>query len=162
MHIDTPSRLVPLEWEGPLPLNEALKKTNNKVDYGIYQIYGHHIVFGPSSLLYIGRACEQPFASRLAQHGDWLRHESDLTIRLGRIPPGHYEDDAKGGWKDWTQLVKDVEALAIFWHSPPYNSSNINSYAGQPLRVQSWKNRGHLLPEFSSHWKPLRPPAELD
>jgi len=57
-------------------------------------------------------------------------------------------------------LIKDLEALTICWHSPPYNSTFINSYTGRPLRVKSWKNRGRLLPEFSSDWTPPNRPKE--
>jgi hypothetical protein len=153
-------RLIPIQWEGPMTLDDALKKSSNKDDYGIYQITGDHVVFGPGSLLYVGRARDQPFATRFAQHAEWLRHESGIAVRLGRIPVGHYETDPKGGWKDWSQLVTDVEALTIYWHAPPYNSQHIGSYKGQPLHVQCWGDRGRLLPEYSSHWRPLRPEDE--
>jgi hypothetical protein len=37
-------------------------------DYGLYQIYAHHLVFGSGALVYIGKAQEQTFGVRIAQH----------------------------------------------------------------------------------------------
>ena len=93
-------------------------------------------MFGPASLLYIGRT-EQSFGERFQWHCDrWLWDDQetwDVSIRLGRVCP------------DAPDVLADVEAFEIYWHSPPYNSSNINSYNGQPLSVQNDGERGDLL-----------------
>lgn len=149
-------RLVRVEWEGPLTLDQALNKKGDN-DYGLYQVYGHHVVFGFNSLLYVGSAREQTFGTRL-NNRFYLVNE--VTIRLGRIAQGFYSDHT-----DWMDLVRDVEALTIWWHSPPYNSQNIVSYRGKHIRVQSWEARGSLLPEYSYRWPthpdtPSRPTDE--
>ncbi len=41
-------------------------------DYGLYQIYGKHILCGKDTLLYIGEATEQTFSTRFKQHQHWL------------------------------------------------------------------------------------------
>ena len=42
-------------------------------------------------------------------------------------------------WSDWENVLKDAEALTINWHSPPYNSRNIETYNGQrPGSCESW------------------------
>jgi hypothetical protein len=117
----------------------------------------HHIVFGAGALAYVGRAIEQPFGARSKPRWRyWLKWESDATIRLGRLAPECYRTD--DGWEEWTVLVKDVEALTDFWHTPPYNSSQKLKYTGQPLWVRNWGNRGSMLPEYTdpTDWEPQR------
>ena len=48
-------RSVRIEWEGPFSIEEVLELNDGNKDYGLYQIYGHHIVYGKDSLLYIGQ-----------------------------------------------------------------------------------------------------------
>ena len=64
-------------------------------------------------------------------------------IHVGRIDKEDYEADRQ-------QVIKDTEALTINWHSPPYNSSNIDAYYGQGLRVVNIGKPGSLDTEFSS------------
>ena len=47
--------VIEIEWEGPISVNDTIKLINDN-DYGIYQIYGTHPVFGSNTLLYIGKA----------------------------------------------------------------------------------------------------------
>lgn len=146
-------RLVEVEWQGPLTRVEV-KALRGENDYGIYQVYGDHVVFGAGALLYVGLAADQTFAERLTQHEAWLADENDVTFRVGRLKAGQYKEDPAGlggEWEDWKLLLKSVEELTIYWHSPPYNSQHINSYNGMPLRVTCWSNRGRLLPEYSSY-----------
>jgi hypothetical protein len=58
---------IEINWQGPLKIEET-EKLNTNIDFGIYQIYGTHNIFGPNSLLYIGKACDQYFSTRLLQH----------------------------------------------------------------------------------------------
>ena len=99
-------------------------------DYGVYQVYGKHVVFGENALLYIGSARDQTYGRRLRQHG-WI--EEDNIIVVGRIAES-----------DWHELLEDVEALEIYWHTPPYNSKNIRDYHGQPLILINDGERGRL------------------
>ena len=78
-----------------------------------------------------------------------------MSVRLGRLALADYRGD--DNWVEWTQLLSDAEKLTVFWHTPPYNSHHITGYYGRELQIQNWGNRGSLLPEYSSHWKPLRP-----
>lgn len=148
-------KLLRIEWEGPL-LIDAVLAVAGEHDYGLYQIYSQHIVFGPDALVYLGKAQEQTFAARFQQHWqDWLKWENDVTIRLGRLAPSDYRSD--DDWQEWGDLLSSAERLSVFWHTPPYNSHFITGYGGPELQIQNWGNRGRLLPEYSSHWKPLRP-----
>ena len=73
-------------WEGPLEFPEINSLSNNK-DYGVYQIYGLHPIYGDSVLLYIGKAVAQSFSTRLLQH-EWFRDghkEDELKVYIGRL-----------------------------------------------------------------------------
>ena len=96
-------------------------------DYGLYQIYGKHILAGPDSLLYIGKATQQTFSSRFYAHQSWLANEDDITIYLGciydreRHLPGPAHD-----WPVWVRDVQIAECVLIYKYSPNYNSVSIS------------------------------------
>lgn len=150
-------RTLRIEWEGPLVVSEAMRATSAG-DYGVYQIYARHVVFGAGALVYVGRADDQTFGARLRQHRKgWLRFETEVEVRLGRLHKQDYSGD-----REWSALIKDAEALTTYWHTPPYNSKNIVEYVGSELRIQNWHDRGALLPEVSSHWPVLPPRPDGD
>lgn len=152
-------RLARLDWVGPYSLKQVRQMTGED-DYGVYQVSGAHVVFGRSSLLYIGRAVAVTVGARFRQDTSWLAEESGVEIRLAQLREGDFKEGEN--WKDWDQLAKDCEALCIYWHSPPYNSHGLNAYTGQEqqLRVHNCGERGSLLPELSSDWSPVRPEDE--
>ena len=158
---DSP-RLLRVIWDGPLSVAQVLSLGGDR-DYGVYQVYGRHVVFGAGALLYVGMARDRPFGTRFGEHAaSWLSTGDDISIRLGRIADADVTP-SDSDWSEWKQNVSEIEALTIFWHSPPYNSKNISAYKGRPLTVQNWRQRGSLLPEYSSHWPELlRPPGEDD
>ena len=133
-------RIVRIEWEGPYDLEEALTLRDEEEDYGVYQVYGEHVVFGEDALLYIGNARDQPFGRRLYQH-DWI--DDYHKIFVGRIADADYKHDPPD-WDDWYELLQDVEALEIYWHTPPYNSHNIKGYYGRPLIIINEGQRAKL------------------
>ena len=122
-------RVVRIEWEGPYAFADVLALNDEERDYGVYQIYGEHVVFGEGTLLYIGIARDQTFGRRLSQH-DWIEEDNEIVV--GRIAESDYKHD-RPDWSDWHELLGDVEALEIFWHSPPYNSKYLRGYHGRPL-----------------------------
>ena len=143
-------RSVRVEWEGRFSIKEVLKLNDQNDDYGLYQIYGRHIIFGANSLLYIGKAEAVTFSQRFNQHfSEWLLEETGVSIRVGRIVSEDYADDPPD-WPDWRKVLRDAEALTIYWHSPPYNSTNINDYKGQHLKVVNKGERGALVAEYIS------------
>ncbi len=143
-------RSVRVEWEGRFSIKEVLKLNDQDDDYGLYQIYGRHIIFGANSLLYIGKAEAVTFSQRFNQHcSEWLLEETGVSIRVGRIVSEDYDDDPPD-WPDWRKVLRDAEALTIYWHSPPYNSTNINDYKGQHLKVVNKGERGALVAEYIS------------
>ena len=82
--------VINIHWEGPFSLSEAVSSlSNDKIDYGIYQIYGRHPVYGNEVLLYIGKASERTFSVRLGEHKDsWLGHNGrtkQTKVYVGRL-----------------------------------------------------------------------------
>ena len=133
-------RIVRIEWEGPFSIEEVLELDDRNKDCGLYQIYGHHIVYGKDSLLYIGQT-GNTFSQRFNEHLVWLEEEEGVFIHVGRIASEDYDEQGR----------QDVEALTIHWHSPAYNSSNIETYNGQRLKVVNDGDRGDLCERLSTN-----------
>lgn len=136
-------RSVRVEREGPLPPDRVLRLNDRIEDFGLYQIYGRHIIFGPGSLLYIGET-NQTFGERFTEHLAWLEEEEEVFIHVGCIVSKDYKQYER------TKILKDTEALTIKWHSPPYNSRNIETYNGQRLKVVNQGERGSLVKQYRS------------
>ena len=139
-------RSIKIEWEGPFCLDYVIDELNRKDDYGLYQIYGTHIIFGPDSgadnLLNIGMTGPySTFSKRLKQKkADWiwynLEHGGEISIYIARRPSMSEKE------------IKLVEALEIYWHSPPYNGEHIDSidnYRESPLQIVNKGSRFKLL-----------------
>lgn len=142
--------LIEIGWEGPIGMSDTYKLCNPE-DYGIYQIYDTHNIFGSESLLYIGKANQQTFATRLSQHECWTKNEiSETKIYYGRL----------GGitnieTKEWERLINVAEKLLIFYCSPPYNTQNINWYGDLEVHtiVLNLGKKNKLPNEVSTFWE---------
>lgn len=120
-------------WSGPFTIETVISEFNDGgappeyggQDYGLYQIYGRHILCGSDTLLYIGRATGQTFCRRFRQHEHWLRNEDEIAIYLGRVYDSHRHS---GGdlWEQWDTDVRLAECLLIYKYSPNYNSVAIS------------------------------------
>lgn len=124
---------ITIEWEGPLSVKEVIdEKTDGGIspdwdgdDYGLYQIYGKHILCGKNTLLYIGKSPDQTFSERIKQHDkDFLRDEEDIEIYLGRVfdPERHNRQD---DWKTWHEDIDMAERIMLYKYCPNYNSQGI-------------------------------------
>ena len=121
-----------ISWDGPCKRTEVVKRftdggqapTWDGEDYGLYQIYGRHILGNRDALLYIGEATDQTFAERFKQHEEWLSHEWPVRVYLGRIysPRRHRPDDR---WRTWKSDVLLAERVMIYTYSPHYNGRSI-------------------------------------
>ena len=140
---------IHIDWTSGISLEESYLP-NSSEDYGIYQIYGSHPVYGKNTLLYIGRAKNQTFGARLKQHEKfWYNQDSDeVIVYTGRI--GSNEPEL--AIKKWDDMIDLAEKLLIFTHQPACNSSNINTANAIPIEthVMNWGNRGLLMPEASA------------
>lgn len=139
---------IHIDWVTGVSFENAYKLTG-PTDYGIYQIYGSHPVYGHNVLLYIGKARDQTLGIRLRQHEKWLYNQDSENVRIytGRISSDDELD------KLWDHKVDLAEKLLIFTHQPACNSSNINSISDMPIEthVLNWGDRAMLLPEVSAY-----------
>jgi hypothetical protein len=118
-------KIVHIDWDGPFSIKEVQSK-NGKDDYGVYQIYGNHPIYGYGVLLYIGKAVDQTFGQRINQEEEkgskWL---SDKDYRRVEIYTGTVDENETG--MEWETVTDLVEKLLIYSHQPACNSSSINS-----------------------------------
>ncbi len=139
-----------VEWDGPHPYDSAMRLRDEYIDYGVYQIYGSHPIYGSDVLLYIGKADRQTFGARLSQEG-WNFHNQDssrVAVYIGRL--AGYSSTPRDSV--WSQHITLVERLLIYSHWPAGNSSGLNVEFGKELyrvHVLNWGKYRDLLPEVS-------------
>jgi hypothetical protein len=138
-------------WQGPF--NWKQKNAVARKQHSLYAIYGTHRVYGPWSLLYIGRTASFG-GKRLNDHNWWVEEESEhVRLYLGSI--GEFEN-----WQIWDSiekygdqelnLVKAIEKLLIHAHQPAYNSSELVELKKfYNIRVFNSGKYATLLPECS-------------
>lgn len=141
------STVLQVMWEGPFPLTDLSFIMNEETDYGVYQIYGSHKVYGSGVLLYIGKADYQTIGKRISQEDWWNTNDyNNLQIYAGRLIG---ETPAE---EQWSYEIDLVEKLLIYVHKPAYNSKNLVSIPEQLLKdvhVLNWGAHRSLLPEVS-------------
>jgi len=139
---------IHLEWTGPLTLSEA-RLQSNESDWGVYQIYGCHPIYGVDVLLYIGKAERQYFGERLAQESWWddVADPKQLKVYLGRLAGEIAPDD-----ETWCRNIDRAERLLIFVHRPAWNAQkNIGRFDEdlQQVHVFNWGAHRSLFSEVS-------------
>lgn len=136
-------------WDGPFSLEEARKKDESK-DYGVYQIYGHHPLYGGGVLLYIGMAQNQTFGTRLSQERwDERTDPGNTQIYLGRLAGKN-----KISNDTWEDLIEQAEKLLIYAHLPAMNTQNTKSLPEEKVlgnRIFNWDSHRDLFPEVSGN-----------
>jgi len=139
---------IEIVWDGPYDFEQAIKKSDQDEDYGVYQLYGTHLIFGSDAILYIGKARDRTFSVRLKEHKKyWVDWEaSKLQIYLGRIGGLKPARAVKGEWRDWETQIDRVERLLVYYCAPPYNSSGLNGFGKmKPTILMNYGVR-HRLP----------------
>jgi hypothetical protein len=140
--------IINIEWDGHFTFDEV-PSLNSGIDYGLYQIYNAHPVYGSNVLLYIGQAQGQSFAVRIQQEKHWLDNHDfkRLNVYVGRLAGQTTPSD-----KIWQDEINWAERLLIFAHSP---ATNTQKKLGQlesdmeSIHVLNWGHRRDLLPEVS-------------
>ena len=140
--------LIHLEWDGPYKYSELHELMDDQNDYGVYQIYGTHPIYGSGVLLYIGKSDRQTFGQRISQKGwDYNSDAENLKIYVGRLAGSFTPSN-----KQWGREIDLVERLLIYSHKPAYNTQSLNSIPDKELQnvhVLNWKHYCDLLPEVS-------------
>jgi hypothetical protein len=142
---------INIDWQGPFSREQALQFQAN-TDYGLYQYYGEHPIYGQNALLYIGSATKQTFGNRLSQHNWHLWSATSVEIYVGRLCAEKQIDPTIA-----QQKLLLAESILLFSHSPAFNTSNLNSirpHGDDDVRVLNWGKRKSLFPEVSiSRWE---------
>jgi hypothetical protein len=147
--------VINVEWDGPFPFSD-INKLNGPTDYGIYQIYGGHPVYGNSALLYVGLAAAQTFGKRVPQERHWLdnRDARRVEVYVGRLAGRETPDEDM-----WGRRIRLAERLLIYAHMPPMNVQKSLGNLACDLRyihVLNWGYHRDLLPEVSGlRWASL-------
>ena len=153
---------IHIEWDGPYRFwdrpsqLEPVSTLKGATDYGVYQIYGGHPVYGNSALLYIGMAVAQEFGTRIPQEQHWLdnRDAGRVEVYVGRLAGEETPDDAS-----WERQIRFAERLLIHAHSPPMNTQKGLGKLERdlrPIHVLNWGYYRDLLPEVSgAYWASL-------
>lgn len=140
--------LIQIDWTGPYLLRDIGELTDVQKDYGIYQIYGKHPVYGSNVLLYIGKADIQTIGKRISQENWWDTNDSTvLTIYAGRLAGEEVPNE-----NQWSNEIDLAEKLLIYVHKPAYNSKNLNNIPDKELQnvhILNWGSYRDLLPELS-------------
>lgn len=137
-----------LFWSGPFPLNQISQLRDEEKHYGIYQVYGHHPLYGNNVLLYIGKADQQTFGKRIAQE-EW---EFDVDPGNTSIYIGQLGGKEQPTNDEWSVQIDLCEKLLIYAHNPIYNRSSIYSIPEDQLKhihVFNWYSYRDLFPEVS-------------
>ncbi|MGG3890007.1 hypothetical protein [Metabacillus fastidiosus] len=146
--IITDIELIQITWEGPYSLNELNLLQNNVTDYGIYTIYGTHMIYGKDVLLYIGKADQQTLGKRISQEGwDNTNDSNNHKIYVGRL-----HGPINPSNQIWSKQIALAESLLIYVHKPAYNQKNISSIPDtdlQNIHILNWGDYRALLPEIS-------------
>jgi len=157
---------IRIEWDGPFSLkdigydeeNETYRKgvvlNDIDCDFGIYQVYGCHPVYGNDVLLYIGKAEKQTFAKRLSQEG-WENNSDSKNIKfyVGRL----FDKKQVATEEEWDKMINIAERMLIYAHEPARNSSNILNISKnkkvlkefEDIRIFNYDKHRSLMPEIS-------------
>jgi len=145
---------IHIDWDGPFSIDDLGGLKDEGVDYGVYQIYGGHPVYGSNVLLYIGKAVDQTFGKRISQEG-WEdnRDSGNIEIYVGRLSGNKTPESGK-----WDLEISLAESLLIYSHKPAFNAQCIKSAPTKGLEnvhVFNWVAHRDLMAEVSGlRWKP--------
>lgn len=139
-----------IDWDGPYTFEELGDLEDPRIDYGLYQVYGTHPLYGEEVLLYLGQTGAQTFGERLAEERSYWEAEEDfhpLTLYVGRLMG---PVTPNGG--DWGEEMDLAHRLLVFAHMPVFNSRELAAAPDSDLKgvhVVNWGSHLDLAPEVS-------------
>jgi len=131
-------------------VNNKFSAFDKNTDYGLYQVYGDHHIYGDDTLLYIGKAVEQTFGNRMRGHTDF---DACQIAKYKRLHLGYFcalDDVSQNNLK---KVIDEVEPILIKSHMPAINSVDVKRFdkiTDKYFLVFNWNERGKLLPEVSN------------
>lgn len=143
-------KIYHLYWKG-YDWNDGITTCHHSSkDCGIYQVYGNHPVYGPDTLLYIGKAKDETYSQRLNGHGDLDTSQIAKFTKLYLSYFCKVDDLNEADWKD---AIDIVEKTLIKAHSPALNAQDVKGFLEKDtpnILIYNWGDRGRLLPEVST------------
>lgn len=143
-------KIIFIEWDGPYDFDELEELTDASCDYGLYQIYGAHPVYGEETLLYLDRTTDRVFGARLAEEQPYWEAEGDfhpLHLYVGRLAGA-----MTPGGDTWGREIDLAARLLIFAHAPVFNGRELGAAPDSDLKevhVINWGAHMDLAPEVS-------------
>ena len=150
MSTETETKDIRIEWDGPYSLtdigydektgvytNKNISVNDEYKDFGVYQVYGFHPIYGNDVLLYIGKAAQQTFAKRLSQEAwEFNVDHKNITFYVGRL----FSDTQPNSEDEWDNMIDQAERMLIYAHEPARNSSNILNVTKDKAKLKEFKN----------------------
>jgi len=144
-------RTIYIDWDGPYSLEELEELEDPRLDYGLYQIYGAHPLYGEEVLLYLGvTGGGRTFGSRIAEEQGYWEAEEDfepLAVYVGRLMG--LVTPAEAAWEDEMEVA---HRLLVFAHAPVFNDRQVAAVPEDDLKnvqVINWGEYLDLAPEVS-------------
>jgi hypothetical protein len=143
-------QIIYIEWDGPYFFEECHELNDESCDYGLYQVYGVHPLYGSEVLLYIGKTDDRIFALHLADEQEYWESEVDfhpLTIYVGRLAGAATPDG-----EQWGREMDQAARLLIYSHVPVFNGRELGASPDEDLKdihVINWGSQMDLAPEVS-------------
>lgn len=144
------SKTIFIDWDGPYSFDELDELEDPRVDYGLYQVYGAHPLYGEEVLLYLGQTGERTFGDKLNQERAYWEAEEEfqpLTVYVGRLMG---PVTPNGG--DWEEEMDLAHRLLVFAHVPVFNGREVAATPDDDLKkvhVVNWGSHLDLAPEVS-------------
>jgi hypothetical protein len=143
-------KMYHLNWKEYGWDNSICTAYDSSKDYGIYQVYGDHPVYGKNVLLYIGKAKEQTYSTRMKGHTDFDASQASKFTKLYLSYFCKIDDLSE---ETWGEAIDIVEKVLIRTHFPALNSQDVKGFLDSTtpnVLIYNWGARGSLLPEVST------------
>ncbi len=144
-------KIIYIDWEGPYTFDEVDEFDDDACDYGLYQVYGRHPLYGDHVLLFLGATDGRTFADKLAEEADDWEMESGLD-RLA-VYFGHLSGVKTPEEQVWQQEIDQALRFLIYVHKPVFNCPSLGAEPKpefRELHIINQGERGDLETEVSS------------
>jgi len=128
------AKIIYIDWEGPYSFDEVAEFDDAGCDYGLYQIYGNHPLYGEQVLLYLGATDGRTFAEKLADEtDDW---ELEVGLDEASVYLGHLSGPVTPEEDVWQEEIDLGVKFLTYVHNPVFNA--------RPLGVEPHPDFRHL------------------
>ncbi|MEM7344876.1 MAG: hypothetical protein AAF485_11590, partial [Chloroflexota bacterium] len=140
--------IIKIQWQGPYTLEE-IKELKKSLNRGVYQVYGPHTIFGPDSLLYVGKASKKSFAKVISKKLDTFPWMSAPSTRfyVGKVGLAGTKIVSQ---ERWVELIDMAERLITCHVAPPYNTDHLTDYGDIKRTIVLNYGTHHQLPTHIS------------